>query len=202
MSMKKVLFIIAVICFFVSCVNQPRISKTNDPINLEKFIDDFRSRYPKGLDNDAQRETMNEAFKKEVTDSLSKSSWLFEKYPLRCRSVLKHESDSSLCYVHFQSWIQPRNFSFKNSNLHEVGFDIVATASAKYIDLLKEDNYYFVKGKLIDFIPNSVFKIYTNDMAYTPRIGISPEVGIGDRFNVNFGMMLFEIEDIELYDNY
>lgn len=198
--MKKGLLIFAFLGLLFSCGNQPRVSKVDDKTNLETFIEDFRSRYPKGLDNDAQREKMNEAFKSEVTDSLSKSSWLLENYPLQCQGVLNHESDTSLCYVHFQSWIQPNSFKFKNRDLHEVGFDVVATVPAKYIDLLKEDDYYTIKGKLIDFIPYELFKTYTNHMAYTAYIGISPEIGVSDWFNVDFGMMLFDIEDIKPYN--
>ena len=58
-----------------------------------------------------------------------------------------------------------------------------------------------MKGKLIDFIPLDLFKNYTNSMAYTPMIGISPEIGVSDWFNVSMGMMLYEIEGIEPYNH-
>lgn len=122
-------------------------------------------------------------------------------YPLQCESVKALEKDENLCYVHFQSWIQPRDFDFKKMELHEVCFDIVGTAPAKFIETLKEGEYYTIKGKLIDFIPNALFKTYTSHMAYTPMIGISKEIGMEGYYNIEMGMMLFEIEAIQPFVN-
>ncbi len=199
--MKKGLIIFAFLGIVFSCGNQPRVSKVDAKTHLESYIDDFRSRYPKGLDNDAQREKMNEAFKNEIKDSLSNNPLFLIDYPVKCKSVLNNSNDTSLCYVHFQSWIHPDDFEFKNINLNEVGFDIVASVSSRYIDSLKENEYYYVKGKLIDFITLDLFKTYTNSMAFTPLVGISPEIGVSDWFNVSLGMMLYEIEGVEPYNH-
>ena len=135
--MKKGLVILVFLSILISCGNQPRVSKIYEKTNFEKFIDDFRSRYPKGLDNDAQRDKMNEAFKIEIKDSLSNNSLFLADYPVKCKSVLNNQNDTSLCYVHFQSWIHPKDFDFTNTNLHDVGFDIVASVSSRYIDTLR-----------------------------------------------------------------
>ena len=197
--MRRVIFLFVLCALVLSCVNQPRSVKGNESTHIEKYIDDFRSRFPKGLDNDAQREKMNVAFKTEIKDSLSNDPLFLADYPIKCKSVLNNPKDSSSCYVHFQSWIHPDNFSFKNMNLNEVGFDIVASVPVRYIDLLKENEFYCIKGRLIDFISYEIFETFTNDMAYTASVGISPEVGVSGWFNVNLGMMLFEIDNIEPY---
>lgn len=74
--MKKSILVITLTLLLASCIQQSMKIQESPQTNLEKFVDDFMARYPKGLDNDAQKERMNEAFKNEIKDSLSNSSWL------------------------------------------------------------------------------------------------------------------------------
>ena len=90
LSMRRVIFLFVLCALVLSCVNQPRSVKGNESTHIEKYIDDFRSRFPKGLDNDAQREKMNVAFKTEIKDSLSNDPLFLADYPIKCKSVLNN----------------------------------------------------------------------------------------------------------------
>ena len=154
------------------------------------------SRYPDGLDNDIKKKRMNEQFVAEITDSLKSSNWLLEDYPIRFEGV--KEWKNGMCRVHFQSWIQPDNFKFKDYNFHELGFDIVSEIPMKQGENLKEDNYYIIHGHLKRFISHDEFEEYSDGMAYTGIVGIEKEIGT-DQINWDLGEMLFDIDSISAY---
>ncbi len=175
------------------------MQKVDTRTRLEKFCTDFMSRHPQGLNNDVTMEKMNEEFKKEVSDSLSKSTVFISDFPLRFEGVKSIPGNKNQCYVHFQSWIQPDDFDYEDSNLHEICFDIVGTAPISYAETLVDGRYYLIQGQFKGFLPHNQFKKYSSHMAYTPRIGIEKEIIVTSWYNVALGEMLFDISNIKPY---
>ena len=197
--MKKLLLIMTAFLLLASCANNGRTAsqRANDTCHIEQYFHKFMARYPDGLNNEIKKEEMNKQFVAEITDSLRNSNWLLEDLPLSFESIQKCNNGN--CYVHFQSWIKPTDWEFKDFDFNEVCFDLVGEVPSSYIDILKEGDYYVVHGRLKRFIRLSEFKLYTDEMAYTPFIGIEKETLSDTRVNWQLGMMLFDIDSISEY---
>mgnify|MGYP006916087375 CR=1 FL=1 len=178
-------------------VNQSQQKEENidKRTNIEKFYTDFRARHKNGMNNDVLKEKMNKELKQELLDTLTKSSELLSDFPIQLDDMKSNYRDKNSCFVHFQSWLNPEGFQFEDYSLHQIQFDIVGKAPIKYADILKEEDYYYVYGKLKRFITLNEFSQYTNGMAYTPIIGLDKEV-YDDVYNLQMGLMLFEIDSI------
>ena len=188
-----------VFLLLASCANNGRTAsqRVNDTCHIEQYFHKFMARYPDGFNNEIKREEMNKQFVAEITDSLRNSNWLLEDLPLSFESIQK--CDDGNCYVHFQSWIKPTDWKFKDIDFDNVGFDLVGKVPSSYIDVLKEGNYYFVHGKFKRFIQLSEFEVYTEKMAYTNVVGIEKEFLSDTSVNWQLGMMLFDIDSISEY---
>lgn len=173
------------------------VSSVNDTCHIEQYYHKFMARYPDGLDNDVKLKHTNEQFKKEIIDSLTKSNWLISDYPLRFESIKEYKP--GLCRVHFQCWIKPAGFDFNDMNLHEFAFDLVAEVPDSYAEILKDEEYYIIHGRLNRFISHNEFTQFTNDMAYTATIGITKDVLNKDNVNISLGEMLFDVDSISPY---
>lgn len=204
--MKKTIFVTAFsISLLSSCGSKGSspISIENDTCHIELFFHKFMARFPDGLNNSIKKKKMNEVFVSEITDSLSNSYWLLEDYPLCFKNI--QYGKSGLCYVHFQSWIKPDGFSFKDYDFNGcydfngIFFDLIGEVSTRYVDILKEDEYYIIRGKLKRFLRHSEFENYTEKSAYTPIIGIEREIGSRTSVNWQLGEMLFDIDTIYNY---
>ena len=182
-----------------SCVNNGRTARqrVNDTCHIEQYFHKFMARYPDGFNNEIKKEEMNKQFVAEITDSLHNSNWLLEDLPLSFESIQK--CDDGNCYVHFQSWIKPTDWQFKDFDFDNVGFDLVGKVPSSYIDVLKEGNFYFVHGKFKRFIELSEFEVYTEKMAYTSVVGIEKEFLSDTGVDWKLGMMLFDIDSISEY---
>ena len=198
MNMKKLLLIMTVFLLLASCSSNGHTANgdINDTCHFEQYFHKFMARYPDGLNNDVKKEEMNKQFVSEITDSLKSSEWLLEDYPLQFGSIAKQNEQT--CNVHFQGWIRPNGFKFKDFNFNDLGFDIVGKVPIKYVDVLKEDNFYIVHGKLKRFLKQSEYVEYTNQMPYTPEVCIEKELGV-NRINWLLGEMLFDIDSISEY---
>jgi len=200
-KLYTVLFIVCLIAVFTSSCNGPSTRNqslnANDTTHIEQFFHAFISKHPNGLNNDVLKEQMNKVFRNEIIDSLSKSSWLLEDYPIRLEQF--KSLGNNKYSVHLQSWLHPDNFSFKDYDLHQLGFDIVGTTDSSYVNRLVEGNYYYIHGKLIRFISHQEFGYYTDHPAFTPSVGISKEIGSSTQLNMDMGEMLFEIDSLTNY---
>lgn len=196
--MKKLLYFAIFTLLLTSCFDNGHTigSAVNDTCHFEQYFHKFMARYPDGLNNDVKKEEMNKQFVSEITDSLKGSGWLLEDYPLQFGSITK--LNEQMCNVHFQGWIRPDGFNFKDFKFNDLGFDIVGKVPIKYADVLKEGNFYIVHGKLKRFLKQSEYVEYTNQMPYTPEVCIEKELGI-DRTNWLLGEMLFDIDSISEY---
>lgn len=172
-------------------------SHANDTCHVERYFHKFMARFPDGLDNEIKRDRMNEQFVKEITDSLKSSGWLLEDYPLRFEGLQEYKD--GICRVHFQSWIKPDNFDFKDYDFHEFAFDIVGEYPTEKAINFVDDQYYIVHGRLNRFLPHDEFKQYASGMAYTPEVGVSKEIGTSSSVNWHLGEMLFDIDSISSY---
>ena len=198
--MKKIIITLWLAVFMLSsCVNNRTSNDAigNDTCHIERYFHSFMSRFPNGLNNDILKEEMNKKFISEISDSLSNSYWLLEDYPLRFENI--QQGKNGLCRVHFQSWIMPDGFSFKDYAFHQFALDIVGEVPTSYIDILKEDEYYIIHGKLKRFLKHSEFASYTDECAYTPTVGIEREIGSSTDVNWQLGEMLFSIDTIYVY---
>ena len=200
LDMKKILCSLA-ICHLAlaSCVNGQMKSNApvNDTCHVERYFHSFMSRFPDGLDNDIKKKRMNEQFVLEITDSLKSSSWLLEDFPLRFEGL--QEAKDGKCKVHFQSWIKPSDFKFKDFDFREFAFDLVGEIPEEDAINLVDDNFYIVHGHLNRFLSHEEFKTYASGMAYTPNIGIEEEIGLKGAVNWHLGEMLFDIDSISSY---
>ena len=118
--MKKLLLIMTIFLLLASCANNGRTAsqRVNDTCHIEQYFHKFMARYPDGLNNEIKKEEMNKQFVAEITDSLRNSNWLLEDLPLSFESIQK--CDDGNCYVHFQSWIKPTDWEFKDFDFNEV----------------------------------------------------------------------------------
>ena len=175
--------------------------KSNAPVNdtchVERYFHSFMSRFPDGLDNDIKKKRMNEQFVLEITDSLKSSSWLLEDFPLRFEGL--QEAKDGKSKVHFQSWIKPSDFKFKDFDFREFAFDLVGEIPEEDAINLVDDTFYIVHGHLNRFLSHEEFKTYASGMAYTPNIGIEEEIGLKGSINWQLGEMLFDIDSISSY---
>lgn len=185
-----------------SCVNgtstkQPQSTDTlNYTCHIDQYFSEFMSRFPDGLDNDIKRKRMNKVFVTEITDSLKKSNWLLDDYPLRFEGL--KEGRNGLYRVHFQSWIRPHGFKMQSPDFKEFAFDIVAEIPEKDAINLVDGEFYIVHGHLNRFISHSEYKKYTDDAAYTPDIEITNSFS---SISWLLGEMLFDIDSISAYND-
>lgn len=198
--MKKILFSFALcILFLASCVNSQvkSDSPVNDTCHVERYFHSFMSRFPDGLDNDIKKKRMNEQFVIEITDSLKTSTWLLEDFPIRFEGL--QEAIDGKCRVHFQSWIKPSDFKFKDFNFREFAFDLVGEIPEEEAINLIDKNFYIVHGHLNRFLSHDEFELYASGMAYTNIVGIGEDIGIKGSVNWELGEMLFDIDSISPY---
>lgn len=195
--MRKLLYTAICALMLTSCVNgtMNQKAKLNDTCHVERYFHEFMAQFPDGLDNDIKKDRMNAKFVADITDSLKSSNWLLEDFPIRFEGV---KTIGSKYYVHFQSWLQPDNFDFKDYDFHEFAFDIIGEVPLEVAENLVEDNYYIIHGKLNRFITHEEFSIYSDGMAYSPNVGIEKEI-IGDNINWHLGEMFFDIDSISPY---
>lgn len=156
------------------------------------FIDEFVETHPNFDNNDVTREQADTDFVKafaEASDSVN----LLRNIPVELCSINKNSNGD--VYAQFRSW--------RNNNLpqpiNRVNFDVICRIDSTYVESLSDDSCYLIYGKLIKRIETiDVFRALLGrpTIVYTYEFNVRKDGVRNDKYEVNLGMLFFEIDSI------
>ena len=188
---------LAIIALYVACMGKPgeRTRFVDEIYPMESFVAIFVETHKNFNTNDITRENANKEFVKIVLDTLEKCN-ILKGLPIQLKSVGKYEEHIT---AHFQSWIEPYDFKFKDP-ISNIYYDIICTIPDSLSTTLKDDEYYSIDGQFVSRIEKKAMMdvlLGRSEMPYTNAISIQSNDVWNDKVEVSMGMLYFEIKTIE-----
>lgn len=189
----------AIIALIVACMGKPgeRTRLVEETYPIEKFCAEFLDSHKDFNTNDITRENTNKDFSNLVLDTLEKDN-ILKGFPVKLETIGRNGDRYT---AHFQSWIEPYNFKYKEP-VTDINFDIICTIPDSLATTLKDDEYYTIDGQFvsrIDGLELMQVLLGRSESAYTNRIAFDADDIWKEKVEVSLGILYFDIKSIQPY---
>lgn len=179
-----------------SCQQKGKVQTTELKNPLENLVDSYMKAHPEYLNNDITKEEGDKYFQKIIVDTTKN---YLAGIPLTLRTINKNGNS----YVgQFYSWRYISGYDFK-APVKALYCDVVAIIPDSLVRTLKEGENYVLKGNVIERMANiEVMKtiLGKNTIAITDEFGIRKDDIYDDKYEVNLGLLFFNLKGISLYN--
>lgn len=181
-----------------SCQQKGKVQTTELKNPLENLVDSYMKAHPEYLNNDITKEEGDKYFQKIIVDTTKN---YLAGIPLTLRTINKNGNS----YIgQFYSWHNISGYNFK-APVENLYCDVVAIIPDSLVRTLKEDENYVLKGNVIERMANiEVMEtiLGKNTIAITNEFGIRKDNIYSDKYEVNLGLLFFNLEGISLYNGH
>lgn len=181
-----------------SCQQKGKVQTTELKNPLENLVDSYMKAHPEYLNNDITKEEGDKYFQKIIVDTTKN---YLAGIPLKLQTINKNGNS----YVgQFNSWGSVRGYDFK-APVVGLNCDVIAIIPDSLVRTLKEGENYILKGNIIERMANiEVMEtiLGKKTIAITDVFGIRKDDIYNDKYEVNLGLLFFNLEGISLYNGH
>lgn len=178
---------------FCSCIQQKQNTEGIEEIHTPKivsFLSNFIEKNPNWNQNDIISKQIRDSLEVLLSEKLNDG--LLDSIPMELSEVNEYESGKYA--VNFQHWVDTEIYQ-KDSSEFELNFNVIGLVNDSLVNNIQQKSKYYISGNFIEFLGRN-FSNYINGSVYTPLIEI--EKPYSDRYEISLGIMLFEINRIDL----
>lgn len=191
--MRKLLFLICVVLIFVSC---DRKQSEKPSFKIEQYFDSIININKDWELNDAIKEDINKAFKKDLVKKIDNG--IFNDYPMIIAGV--NECNNKY-YVKFENYYYLNDYkdSEVKYNIRKAKFNFVGEVSKEEAFKIKEGQFFVLDINFINYLTLDNMHNYCVYVLYSPFHGLEKEFYSSGGFNL--GTIAVKINGMKEYQD-